>query len=185
MKRGRLAGAIISSRTAVRAFFSSKIRLSPRLGMNGNGCAGSIACGVSTGKICSRKCWSSQVSAASSSGSSPTTVMSASSSAAWSSAQTSCWLVTSLSASMLIGCELLGRREAVGRTLLHAQQLVGLEAGDADHEEFVEVACRDRQESQPLEQRMARIACLFEDAAVERQPGQLAVEIARPGALCR
>src|SRR5438477_575622 len=34
--------------------------------MNGKGCAGSIACGVSTGKICSRKCWSSHFSASSS-----------------------------------------------------------------------------------------------------------------------
>ncbi len=34
--------------------------------MNGKGCAGSIAWGVSSGKICSRKCWSSQASASSS-----------------------------------------------------------------------------------------------------------------------
>ena len=55
-KRGSVAGAMISSRTPARPFFNSKIRLSPLFGMNGKGCAGSIACGVSTGKICSRKC---------------------------------------------------------------------------------------------------------------------------------
>ena len=32
-----------------------------RLGMNGNGCAGSITSGVSSGKTCVRKCSSSQL----------------------------------------------------------------------------------------------------------------------------
>ena len=109
MKRGRLAGAMISSRTLVRPFLSSKIRLRPLLGMNGKGCAGSIACGVRTGKICSRKCLSSHVSASASSGSSPTTCMPAASSAACSSAQTSCWLVTSRSASAVIAASCWAR----------------------------------------------------------------------------
>ena len=52
------------------------------------------------------------------------------------------------------------------------------EPGDADHHEFVEVAARDRQEAQPFEQRIARVLGLREHAAVERQPAQLAVEIA-------
>ena len=77
--------------------------------------------------------------------------------------------------------ELLGRRQAVGRAFLDPQQLVGLEAGHADHEEFVEVAGRDRQEAEPLEQRVAEIARLFEHPSVECQPGQLAIEVARPG----
>ena len=102
MKRGSVGGAITSSRTLFFPFLSSKIRLSPLLGMNGNGCAGSIACGVSTGKICSRNCLSRQVSASSSSGSSPTTCMPDISSWDCNCDQTSCWLVTSRSASAMI-----------------------------------------------------------------------------------
>ena len=102
MKRGIVVGAMISSRTVVFPFLSSKIRLSPWLGMNGNGCAGSIACGVSTGKICSRKCWSSHFSALSSSDSSAITCIPTASSSDCSPAHTSCWLVTSLSASAMI-----------------------------------------------------------------------------------
>ncbi len=44
---------------------SSSPSVKPKLGMNGNGCAGSTAIGVSTGKMWLRKCCSSQVSSAS------------------------------------------------------------------------------------------------------------------------
>ncbi len=40
--------------------FSSRQMMKPRFGMKGNGCAGSMAIGVTTGRICSRKRWSSQ-----------------------------------------------------------------------------------------------------------------------------
>ena len=50
------------------------------------------------------------------------------------------------------------------------------EAGDAHHEELVEVVGRDRQEAQLLEQRMVAVLGLLEDAAVELEPGQLAVD---------
>ena len=59
--RGTAAGSAGSSaiRRQARALprRRSKTRLKPPLGMNGNGCDGSIACGVRTGNICSRK-WS-------------------------------------------------------------------------------------------------------------------------------
>ena len=65
--------------------------------------------------------------------------------------------------------------------LLDAGELLALEAGDPDHEEFVEIAARDGQEAQPLEQRVGGVARFLEHAAVERQPAQLAVEITRSG----
>jgi len=41
---------------------------------------------------------------------------------------------------------------------------------DADHEELVQVARRNRGESRPLEQRRRRVGRLLEHALVERQP---------------
>ena len=46
----------------------------------------------------------------------------------------------------------------------------------ADHEELIEVRRSNRGELEPLEQRRRRIARLVEDALVERQPGQLAID---------
>src|SRR3546814_11401788 len=63
--------------------------------------------------------------------------------------------------------ELLSRRAAVGRGVVDSLKLLALEARDADHEEFVEIAARDRQETQPFEQRMRRIERLFHHPAVE------------------
>ena len=56
MKRSTLTGTRTSACMA-RPFLPESCRASvkPRLGMKGNGCAGSIASGVSTGKIESRK----------------------------------------------------------------------------------------------------------------------------------
>jgi hypothetical protein len=56
-----------------------------------------------------------------------------------------------------------------------------LEARHPDHEEFVEIAGRDRQEPDSLEQGMARIGRFFENAAVERESAQLAVEVTHFG----
>ena len=61
------------------------------------------------------------------------------------------------------------RRRQPGAQLL-------LEPGDADLEEFVEVVADDAQEAQPLEQRRRRILRQREDAAVERELRQLAVD---------
>jgi hypothetical protein len=72
--------------------------------------------------------------------------------------------------------KLLGWRQPV-RALRHdALADLALEAGDAHHEELVEVIGRDRQEPHPLEQRMVRIGGFFQDPAVEVQPGQFAVD---------
>ena len=51
-----------------------------------------------------------------------------------------------------------------------------LEAGDADHEELVEVAGEDREEPRPLQQRHPRVLGQLEHPLVEVEPGDLAVE---------
>ena len=55
-KRSRLDGTRTSAVSVEPAFgrVSSNAIVSPRFGMNGNGCAGSTAIGVRTGKISSR-----------------------------------------------------------------------------------------------------------------------------------
>ena len=74
--------------------------------------------------------------------------------------------------------ELGQRAHAVGRRVLRLEVLVelGLQAGDADLEELVEVRRADRQEPEPLEQRVGGVARLFEHALVEVEPAQLAVD---------
>ena len=72
--------------------------------------------------------------------------------------------------------KLLGGRHAVGTGggdtgAHHAHQ-----AGDAHHVELVEIGRGDGQKAQPLEQGMAAVQRLFNDAAVEGQPGQFAVD---------
>ena len=51
-----------------------------------------------------------------------------------------------------------------------------LDAGDADHEELVEIVGRYRQEPDPLQQRVAGIDRFLEHAAIEMQPGQFAID---------
>ncbi len=72
--------------------------------------------------------------------------------------------------------ELLVGREAIGAAADDALAHLALEAGDAHHEEFVEVVGRDRQEAHPLEQRMVLVGGLFQHPAIEVQPGQFAVD---------
>src|SRR5205823_6215708 len=60
-----------------------------------------------------------------------------------------------------------------------AQLHLLLQPADADHEELVEVRLEDGQELEALQGRHRRVARLFEDAAVELEPAQLAVEIQR------
>src|SRR3546814_13933262 len=52
--------------------------------------------------------------------------------------------------------ELLSRRAAVGRRIVDSLELLPLEPRDADHEEFVEVAARDRQETRSEERRVGK-----------------------------
>ena len=176
-----VAGSITSSRISSPSDLRtrSKITLVPLLGMNGNGCAGSSAWGVRIGKICSPK-WRSQPVAAR-----PQRPISVSSTwipaaaSSWRrSRQTCCWLADQRVGLLGDRGQLLRRGQPVGRSLLDVLHLLSLEPRDADHEEFVEIVARDRQEAQPFEQRMRGIARFFQHAAVERQPAQLAVEIA-------
>jgi hypothetical protein len=51
-----------------------------------------------------------------------------------------------------------------------------LQLGDANLEEFVQIARQDAQEAQPLENRNPAILGLSEDAFVEREQGKLASE---------
>ena len=50
-----------------------------------------------------------------------------------------------------------------------------LQAGDADHEEFIEIAAGDRQEPQALKQRVVLVLAFLKNAPVEFQPGYLPV----------
>ena len=72
--------------------------------------------------------------------------------------------------------QLLGRRQAVVGAGGEAGTHLFDQARDADHEELVEIVGRDRQEAQALEQRMIDVGALFEDASVEPEPGELAVD---------
>jgi hypothetical protein len=54
-----------------------------------------------------------------------------------------------------------------------------LKAADADHEELVEVRLENRQEFQALQERNLTVLRFFQDAAVEFEPAQLAVDIQR------
>jgi hypothetical protein len=64
----------------------------------------------------------------------------------------------------------------VGGRLLDAGGDLVLQRGDADLEELVEVRRRDGAELGPLEQRDPALAGELQDAVVERQPAQLAVD---------
>ena len=178
MKRSTCGGSGSSAISGRRSSRRCSFRMveKPPLGMNGKGCAGSMASGVRIGKTWSMKYWSSHVRSPSVSSPGSMTAMPASRSS-------SCRLAQHL---LLVGHqdrgaladrhELLGRRHAVvaqqGRPgLQHVDQ-----AGHADHVEFVEIVGRDRQEAHALEQRMALVAGLLEHAHVEGQPRQFAID---------
>ena len=55
---------------------------------------------------------------------------------------------------------------------------LALQAGDAGHEELVQIIGRDGQEAQPLQQRVRRVHRFLQHAAVEGEPRQFAVQIA-------
>jgi len=74
-------------------------------------------------------------------------------------------------AELLAGAEALG--DGLGRSVFHLLD----EAGDADLEKLVEVGAEDGEEADALEERVAVALGLLEDAAVEGEPAQLAVEI--------
>jgi hypothetical protein len=73
--------------------------------------------------------------------------------------------------------ELLLGAAAVDRVLLHAGADLLLEAAHALHEELVEIGAHDGEKLDPFQQGRPRVLGLVEHAPVERQPGQLAVEV--------
>ena len=75
--------------------------------------------------------------------------------------------------------ELLGSGPPVGRRRRGSGRDLLAEAGHADLEELVEIACEDRQELRALEDGVALVPRLVEDARVPVEPGQLAVEVRR------
>ncbi len=72
--------------------------------------------------------------------------------------------------------ELLGGRPAVRAHYGDASADLPLEARDADHEEFIEIVRRDRQETELFEHRMVRIVRLFHHPPVELKPAEFAVD---------
>jgi hypothetical protein len=72
--------------------------------------------------------------------------------------------------------QLLGGGHAGGVGAGHAFIEQDVQTADADHEEFVQVGAGDGQELQSLQRRQRLVAGLVENALVELQPGELAVE---------
>ena len=93
-----------------------------------------------------------------------------------STASEACCSICRLSISLQDVFELLGGRLAVGAADDDVLAHLAFETGDAHHEEFVEVGGGDRQEAHALEQRMLGVQRFLENAAVELQPGEFAVD---------
>ncbi len=141
MNRSILLGTRISAFIARPSLARARCRamVKPRLGMNGNGCAGSMASGVSTGKMWCRKWSSSQARS-----------ILVSVSTSTSRTLFSLEILAQLAPSRLLVArqhchrvgdtgELLGRRQAIGAAGDDALAQRGLEAGHANHEELVKV----------------------------------------------
>ena len=73
--------------------------------------------------------------------------------------------------------DLLLRRAAVDADFGNARGRLQFQAADALHEEFVEIGAGDRQELDALEQRIVRGLGLRQDAAIELEPGELAIQV--------
>ena len=73
--------------------------------------------------------------------------------------------------------QLLLRAATVHRQFPHPRPDLLLEAADALHEELVQIGADDGQEFHPLQQGNALVLSLVQHPPVERQPGQLAVQI--------
>ena len=129
-----------------------------------------------TGNTWVRKCSSNQARSGFLSSPPSTSTTPAAASAGRSSSQRCCWSLRELRHRLADAGELLGRREPVRALRRDALAHLALQAGDAHHEEFVEVVGRDRQEAHPLEQRMVLVGGLFQHAPIEMQPGQFAVD---------
>ncbi len=69
-----------------------------------------------------------------------------------------------------------GETQAVGTSLVVAVLDLLHHGGHTHFKEFVQVAGRDREELQSLQQRIALVLRLFEHTAIEREPGSIAVQ---------
>ncbi len=69
--------------------------------------------------------------------------------------------------------------EPVRRMILDALAELPHRCRQPDHEELVEIGAGDAEELDPLEQRMRGVGDLGQDAAVELEPAQLAVDVQR------
>ena len=72
--------------------------------------------------------------------------------------------------------DLLLRRASIDRQLMHPRDDLLLQAADALHEKLVEIRRGDRQELEPLEQRISLVFRLVQNASIEREPRQLAIQ---------
>ena len=72
--------------------------------------------------------------------------------------------------------KLFGGGQAVRAALGNALPHLGLDAGDADHEELIKVIGGNRQKSHPFERGMAGIDRFLQHPAIEMQPGKLAID---------
>jgi hypothetical protein len=75
--------------------------------------------------------------------------------------------------------DLLAWSEAVGPAGIDAGVELIEETGDPDHEELVQVGGVDRAEADPLQKRHVGLLGKLENALVEVEPGELAVEVVR------
>src|SRR5690242_5235519 len=72
--------------------------------------------------------------------------------------------------------ELLGRSQSVHARRLDAGDHLAPKTSHPHHVEFIEVRGRDREEAQPLEQRMPLVLGFLEHSPIEIKPGELAIE---------
>ena len=73
--------------------------------------------------------------------------------------------------------ELVGGGQRVGLILWRTGCHLAPQASETNHVELIEVRTEDGQKLQPFQQRNARIQCFFENARIEFEPTQLAVQI--------
>ena len=73
--------------------------------------------------------------------------------------------------------DLLLRRTPVGRQLVHAGDHLMLQSADALHEKLVDGRASDGEELHPLKERIAVVFGFGQYALIEREPGQLAIEV--------
>ena len=70
----------------------------------------------------------------------------------------------------------VGRRQSIRSDVTRFALDLLLDAGDADLEKLIEIRADDGEELDPLDQRLRRVLRFLEDAAVELEPAQLAID---------